>query len=242
MSEDYKKLPRLYVEQDLNLNAPVSLGDGPLHYFRSVLRKQTGENIRVFNGRGGEFIAEITALDKKQGQITPVRKIGEQPAPGRKIHLLFAPIKKQRMDILFEKAVELGVTDLHPVVTAHCEVRAINEDRVRAQIIEAAEQCERMDVPVLHPLRNLKEKLSSPLPCKRVLWCNERGDVPFISIEGKKDCAFLIGPEGGFDAQEAEILSKTPDISPVSLGNTVLRAETATLFCLALARAAEAAA
>ena len=240
MSEEFKKLPRLYVEQDLSLNASVPLGEGPLHYFRSVLRKQTGDKIRVFNGRDGEFIAEITALDKKSGQITPSKKIHGQPAPGPRVHLLFALIKKARLDYLIEKAVELGATDLHPIVSAHCELRQINEERIKAQITEAAEQCERMEMPILHPLFNLKEKLAGKLPAAPVLWCAERTNAPFISIEQDKPCAFLIGPEGGFDAQETALLTATPGITPVSLGNTVYRAETTSFICLALAGAARA--
>jgi 16S rRNA (uracil1498-N3)-methyltransferase len=237
MDDELTKLPRLYVEQPLQPGTVVPLGDGPLHYFRTVLRRQTGDRLRVFNGRDGEFLAEITALDKKAGAITPRERIREQPDTRRKIQLAFAPIKKHRLDFLIEKAVELGVTNLHPVLTARTINRHINEERLRAQIVEAAEQCGRLDVPTLHGICNLKEKLRNGLPGGRVLWCSERPGPEPISIDSKESCAFIIGPEGGFDDEEAALLGHAPGIEPVSLGNTVYRAETAALVCLALAQA-----
>lgn len=237
MNDELTKLPRLYVEQGLQPGTAITLGDGPLHYFRTVLRRQTGDRLRVFNGRDGEFLAEIAAIDKKHGAITPLERIREQPTAIRKIQLLFAPIKKHRLDFLIEKAVELGVTDLHPVLTARTINRHINEERLRAQIVEAAEQCGRMEVPTLHSICNLKEKISSPLPGGRVLWCSERPGPAPISIDSESDCSFIIGPEGGFDDDEAAMLVARTGIEAVSLGNTVYRAETAALICLALAQA-----
>ena len=233
MDLEVKKLPRLYVDSVLALHAPFTLDNAKAHYFRTVLRRQEGHLFRVFNGRDGEYLAEITALSKKDGEAIPQKKIQDQPSSARPLHLLFAPIKKQRMDFLIEKAVELGVTDLHPVITAHCEVRKINPERIQAQIIEAAEQCERMTIPILHDLCGLKEKLAGKLPPVPVLWCAERQDVPLLSRHTGKTQAFLIGPEGGFDDQEIQTLFKQPGITPVSLGNTLYRAETAALLCLA---------
>lgn len=236
MDLEFKKLPRLYVDCVLALHAPFALDTAKAHYFRTVLRRQEGHLFRVFNGRDGEYLAEITALSKKDGEATPQKKIQDQPSSARALHLLFAPIKKQRMDFLIEKAVELGVTDLHPVITAHCEVRKINPERIQAQITEAAEQCERMTIPILHDICALKEKLAGKLPPVPVLWCAERLEAPLLSTKSENAQGFLIGPEGGFDDQEVKILSNTPGIVPVSLGNTIYRAETAALLCLAWAR------
>jgi 16S rRNA (uracil1498-N3)-methyltransferase len=231
--KDWAKLPRLFTENDLAPDAQIILEEGQAHYFRTVLRRQEGDQFRVFNGRDGEFTAQISVLTKKSAAATAQQKIKDQPPSSGQIHLLFAPIKKQRMNFLIEKAVELGITSLHPVLTARTEMRAINEDRLRAQIIEAAEQCERMDIPVLHPLTPLAAKVRASITKNKLLWAAERSDSPLIYSIKQKDWAFLIGPEGGFDPVEVEFLSQNPRVTPISLGNTVYRAETAAFLCLA---------
>lgn len=231
MGHDYSKLPRLYTAAALAAQRPFALEEAQAHYFRAVLRQQEGDAFRVFNGCDGEFLAKITKLGKKENEALTLEKIKPQPPKSPELHLLFAPIKKQRMDFLVEKAVELGATGLHPVITDRCEIRKINEARLRAQIIEAAEQCERMDIPVLHGAMDLPRKLAA-LPANPVIWCTERLDAPLISsLKGAMN-AFLIGPEGGFTDQEAALLGKTPGISPASLGDTIFRSETAAVFCL----------
>ena len=232
MSDQYSKLPRLFLDQPLNEKASLSLEEGHAHYFRSVLRRQAGDSFRVFNGSDGEWLAEITELGKKRGTATCTEQIKPQsPAPQER-HLLFTPIKKHRMDFLIEKAVELGVTDLHPILTHQTEVRKINEERLNAQIIEALEQCERMHKPTLHALENLDKKLATwqgPTPIYAAL---ERQDAPALKNITQPQ-AFLIGPEGGFDQEEITHLSENKKIQPISLGQTIYRTETACLICLA---------
>lgn len=202
-----------------------------------MLRAGSGERVRVFNGREGEWLAEIAALDKKRGGVRLIERIAAQPPAGPRVMLLFAPIRKQRLDMLIEKAVELGVTDLFPVLTARTENRALKPERISAQIIEAAEQCERLDLPVLHPARGLDEAVRS-WDGPKIFACVERKGLPGLaSLPGGADCAFLIGPEGGFDAREVEFLCGSPKVVPVGLGDTILRAETAAFYCLSLARA-----
>lgn len=200
-----------------------------------MLRRQPGDVLRIFNGQDGEWLGEITDLGKKGGAFILTERIKDQPKAGPRRHLIFAPIKKQRLDILIEKAVELGVTDLHPALTNRTESRKINENRIHAQTIEAAEQCERLDVPVLHTMEPLMKKVT--------LWQGppifaalERTDAPALAaIDMSSDAAFLIGPEGGFDESEIGFLTAQESVRPVTLGRNILRAETAALACLAYA-------
>jgi 16S rRNA (uracil1498-N3)-methyltransferase len=235
MKKELIKLPRLYTNQPLMAGQPIMLSPAHTHYFRSVLRRQEDDLFRVFNGRDGEFTAQITALGKKDGQAQIQEKIREQPLHTPEIHLIFAPIKKQRLDILIEKAVELGVGALHPVVTARTENRKLNEERLQAQTIEAAEQCERLTIPVLHPLTPLATKLTawrSPAP---LYWCRERTDAKPLKGLNLQNAAFLVGPEGGFNEHETALLEQNSGVMPISLGKTVYRSETACIICLSAA-------
>lgn len=236
--ERYGKLARLYTAQDLAQGVAAALTEEQTHYLKNVLRKKPGDALRVFNGRDGEFLAALEAAGKKILSARVQKKIREQPERLRETRLLFAPIKKSRMNFLIEKAVELGVTRFHPVITAHTENRSLNETRLRAQVIEAAEQCERMDIPQLHAPEPLKTKISAWDKSVNILWCYERSiKSPSLKEEaGNGNYAFLIGPEGGFDDDEAAFLSRHSFVRPVSLGDSILRAETAALSCLAWAK------
>jgi len=246
-SSDIHKLPRLYLDAPFALGSDVSLQDGQSHYLHNVLRRQEGEFLRVFNGRDGEWLARITKLGKKGGFVAPEERLRAQDeaGTGREIHLYFSPIKKQRMDMLIEKAVELGVNALHPVLMHRSVMRTINEERVMAQMIEAAEQCERMDIPALCPMETLDEVLygltnsgaysgvAQPLYA-----CIERRNetTALGACVLSENAAFLIGPEGGFDDDEIAALLTHEKVKPVCLGETILRAETASLACLSYAR------
>ncbi|MCB1681179.1 MAG: 16S rRNA (uracil(1498)-N(3))-methyltransferase [Alphaproteobacteria bacterium] len=230
------KHPRLYLNEEFSEGAVLPLSDAQGHYLKNVLRLTAGRRVRIFNGKDGEWLAEIAFLDKKRSSVALLEIIKPQPVNGWRVRLLFSPIKKQRMDVLIEKAVELGVTDFYPVLTTRTENRSLKDERIALQIIEAAEQCERLDLPVLHPALSLAGLLNT-WEGPRVLACLERAEasaLPKIRLE--KDCAFLIGPEGGFDPEEIESLSASAKIQAVSLGETILRAETAALFCLSHAR------
>jgi 16S rRNA (uracil1498-N3)-methyltransferase len=231
MTDDYIKLPRLYVDGELKTEA--SLGEGPAHYLRSVLRLSGGARLRLFNGRDGEWLGEIAALDKKAASVRLLEQIKKQPSARTPVHLLFAPIKKDRLDFLIEKSVELGVTDLHPIVTNRTEIRKVNNERLQAQITEAAEQCERLDLPALHALSDLPVKLAGWDSAIPLLACIERAGAPVLR-HVNPPAAILIGPEGGFDESEKAALARYAFIKPVSLGDSILRAETAALKALSL--------
>ncbi len=234
--KDIHKTPRLYIEQDLNPQAPVTLTGGQAHYLKSVLRSQTGTQTRLFNGRDGEWLGVIETLGKKAGTLTLEKQLIGQPAAPAPLHLLFAPIKKNRMDFLIEKAVELGVSNLHPVITAHTDVRTLKMQRIEAQIIESAEQCERLDLPKLHKPESLDKKIASWDSRVKLLWAAERLDQATKLAETSAPQAFIIGPEGGFNEKECALLQSCAFIEPISLGTQILRAETACLYCLSHAR------
>jgi 16S rRNA (uracil1498-N3)-methyltransferase len=237
MDDDFFKLPRLYIDATLGLDQTTPLSAEQAHYFKTVLRRQDGDPVRLFNGRDGEWLATLDQLGKKGGFAVATRQIKTQPAAAPRVHLFFAPIKKTRMDWLVEKSIELGATDLHPVLTQNTEIRDINTKRLHQQIMEAAEQCERLDLPRLHDAIKFHD-LGTALPANTCgLACLERGDtLPLATrlnaIPSDQDIAVLIGPEGGFTKEEATSLSKQAQWLPTSLGPRILRCETA--VCAAL--------
>lgn len=209
------------------------------HYLKNVLRRQTGDKIRLFNANSGEGAAQIITLDKKSAVVEITALLRPVPAPSRRRHLIFSPLKAARQDMLIEKAVELGATDFHPVLTDHADVRALNPERTHAQIVEAVEQCERLDLPTLHPLKKLPVLLHDWDENRPILAGIERapGAQPLGNcttlITNAAALAMLIGPAGGWSENEKEMLIAHRAITPVSLGETILRAETASLAMLA---------
>lgn len=225
-------LPRLHTDQNLKEGLAVPLDRKQAHYLGNVLRLHGGAFVRLFNGRDGEWLATLETPSKKTFAAVPVRQVKAQPSRKAQIHLLFAPIKKHRMDILIEKSVELGVTDLHPVLTDRTEVRKLNTERLHAQIIESAEQCERLEIPSLYPLEKLDQKLARWNKSQKILWGDERGNGAPLGHISEEHWAFLIGPVGGFTAQEAERLRNISVVQPISLGPQIYRVETAAILCL----------
>lgn len=227
------KLPRCYLDQPLKDGATLDLGENHAHYLHTVLRRKDGHEVRVFNGVDGEWLARLAHLKKKGGQLVLVRQIRAQPPTPARLALFFAPITKTRMDWMIEKAVELGVTDLHPVLTQNTEVRTLKPDKVLRQCIEAAEQAERLTIPSLHPVKDVFAVVEhAGMP---ILACIERFDaaplhafVPAL----EENIGILIGPAGGFTEEEKYRLAAIKTIIPVSLGENVLRCETAALFAL----------
>lgn len=237
MSNDLLKAPRLYVTAGLTEGSNIILPETQGHYLKNVMRLSAGDDVRIFNGRDGEWHARVEMLDKKKSSLTPVSQVRAQSASRRPIHLLFAPIKKARLDWLIEKTVELGVTDLHPVISQQTDVRQMNQERTEAQIIEAAEQCERLDIPHLHELAPLKSKLGNWSGDIPLFVAMERAGAPLLKdvLPATGSVAFLIGPEGGFSAEEREWPGNLPFLKPVSLGPDILRSETAAAYVLAAA-------
>jgi len=233
---EFKSITRIYCEADLKQGLSAALGPGPAHKLRAVLRAKINDEVCLFNGRDGEWRARLTDLGKTKAQadcIEQTRPQTSEPGPW----LAFAPLKKDRLDMVVEKAVELGVERLIPVMTARTENRRLKMDRLIQQTIDAAEQCERLTVPtILEPVA--LEKLAEIWPGNRALIvaAERRGATPLASAltTTSGPLGLLIGPEGGFAIQELDWLLKLPISIAVSLGPRILRAETAAIAALAV--------
>ena len=223
-------LPRLYWPDDLSSGTDIDLPDAQAHYLGNVLRKRSGDGVRLFNANAGEWRAEITAVSKRKIALTVGERL-RSPEPVTNITLLFAPIKKHRMTFILEKATELGATRLQPVITARTQLPRFNTEKARAQVIEAAEQCERLDVPEVRDAAPLLDVLAEweHVP---ILFADEAGAENTVApLSGP--VALLVGPEGGFTDRERDVLRAMACVTPVTLGPRILRADTAALFMLA---------
>lgn len=230
------KIPRLYVTTDLSAGGGIPLDQSQSHYLGNVLRQNTGAPVLLFNGRDGEWQADITHLSKKGGSARCREQIREQVSCPD-IWLVFAPVKKEGTDLIIQKATELGVARFCPVQMRRSVASRIKADRVHSISIEAAEQCERLDLPVLQEMQALPDVLKNWPQDRVLLVCAETGETnnlkTVLNEMVNNPAAVLIGPEGGFDPQELALLSQQPFVRMVSLGPRVLRAETAALAVLA---------
>jgi len=238
MSES-KPITRIYCEADLGPGLSTAMGPGPAHKLRAVLRANVGDEILLFNGRDGEWRARLGELDKSKAAAECIGQI-HAPCPEPGPWLAFAPLKKNRLDMVVEKAVELGVERLIPVITARTENRRFKQERLIQQTVDAAEQCERLTVPeITEPVA--LEKLAQVWPQNRTLLvaAERRGAPPLAQQLEDLDTplGLIIGPEGGFETQELDGLLNLPISIPISLGPRILRAETAAIAALAVIQA-----
>ena len=231
---------RLFFAADLAPRQTVVLEADQAHYLKSVLRLKEGDAVALFNGRDGEYAARIDGFGRNSCTLTTGTQSRAQAAEPD-LWLVFAPIKRARIDFLIEKATELGVAALFPVMTRHTAVERVNLARLKAHAIEAAEQSERLAVPAIHPPQPLARLLSQWDAARRLLLCDESGtSLPIaaaLKTASPGPWAVLIGPEGGFAETELDALKKLPFVCPVSLGPRVLRADTAALAGLAVLQA-----
>jgi 16S rRNA (uracil1498-N3)-methyltransferase len=234
---------RLYVPDDLAVGAAFALAEDQAHYLRNVLRLGPGAVLALFNGRDGEWLARIDGIGKGRCSVALEAQTRAQIAEPD-LWLVFAPVKRARLDYLVEKATELGVAALRPVRTQRTIVERVNLERLQANAVEAAEQTERLSVPVVHPPETLTALVASWPQQRRLIVCDERGRAPPIaeivaSLRERlaEGVAVLIGPEGGFTETELDGLANLPFVNPVSLGPRVLRADTAALAALAVFQA-----
>ena len=226
---------RLHLDQPLAPGPPVALSREASNYLFAVLRLEVGAGVLVFNGQQGEFAATVTQANKKNGalllagQTRPV-----QPPPD--LWLCCAPIKRARFEMIVEKAVELGIARLVPVLTEYTNAERLRPDKLRAQMIEAAEQCEAVFVPELADPVPLAQMLQDWPADRRILWADEAWDASHATLAGleRGRWAVLIGPEGGFSPSERARLRALPCVTPLSLGPRILRAETAAIAALSL--------
>lgn len=228
---------RLHVEADLGPLQEVELARDKAHYLFDVMRQREGDRVRLFNGRDGEWLAEIVAARKKAGTLRAIEQTRPQ-SESPDLWLLFAPIKKARTDFIAEKACELGCRRILPVFTQHTASERVRTDRLHAHAVEAAEQCGLLSVPEIAPSARLETVLGNWPADRQILFCDETGPrPPALEVLRRADpgpWAVLIGPEGGFSADEALQLRKMKLAHPVSLGPRILRADTAAVAALTL--------
>ena len=229
-------IPRLFVSDPLGPDAALTLDADRTHYLKNVMRRQPGDELGLFNGRDGEWMGRIEKFGRNATPVALTEQRRPQ-SPGPDLWLAFAPIKRGPIDLIAEKATELGASLLWPVMTRRSEPTRVNVERLTNIAIEAAEQSERLDVPQVRlpvPL----ERLIQEWPAERPLFvCAEAGAARPIAMAAQefagRPAGFLIGPEGGFAPSELDALRKVPFVVPVGLGPRLLRAETAAIAVLA---------
>ena len=231
---------RLYVTDALAPGDAVELAPGQAHYLRSVLRLGAGAAVAAFNASDGEWLCRIAEIGKNRVWLAVERPI-RSPTPEPDLWLLFAAIKRARLEWLVEKATELGASTLLPVWTVRTQAERLNLERLRAHAIEAAEQSERLSVPELRSPEALARVLAAWPEGRRLIVCDESGAGEPIGEAAVRlaagPTALLVGPEGGFDQTELDALSKLSFVSHIGLGPRVLRAETAAVAALAIFQA-----
>lgn len=237
-NKTYIKLPRLYIDIELAAQENIELDDEQSHYLKNVMRKKEGEEIRIFNSQYGEWLSRIETINKKSVQVhihSQLRKGLQSSDNTKHVHLIFSPIKKDRLDFLIEKATELGVTHFHPVTMQNTQLSKIKTERIEKQIISAAEQCERLDIPSINSIIPFTELLSNWPEHVHIFAAIERQEnLKHIQASSHTSYAFAVGPEGGFDETEIELLNNNENVSNVNLGASILRTETAVCAGLAI--------
>jgi 16S rRNA (uracil1498-N3)-methyltransferase len=228
---------RLYVDAELAAGTRVALTDEQAHYLTHVLRLVPGARLLVFNGRDGEWRAELTEV-KKRSAVLAVEQQTRDQAGGPDIDYLFAPLKRTRLDYMVQKAVEMGVARLRPVLTHRTIAERVNLERMRANSVEAAEQCGVLRIPEIHQPVTLEKTLASWDTARALIFCDEAAErknpLDVLGEIPRGPVALLIGPEGGFDPREREALLHKPFVRAVSLGPRIMRADTAAVAALAL--------
>ena len=226
---------RLYIKEPLVPNKTIILEEEQTHYLKNVVKYTVGDILSCFDNMSGEFSAQIEAFEKKHTKINILTQTGPFiRCPD--IWLLFAPLKKDKTDFVIEKATELGCQKILPVITCHTNSGNIKTERYIAQSIEAAEQCRRTDLPEIVPIQKLKDILSGWDNQRTLFFMDEtRNCRDFLSVLKENStfkAAILVGPEGGFSAEELTFLRNLPFARGASLGPRILRAETAVAAAL----------
>lgn len=232
---------RLYVENDLGTDAGIVLDKPQAHYIVNVMRRGAGDELRLVNGRDGEWRGLIQKATKSSCLVHVIEKTRSFET-GADLWLLFAPVKKTQNNLIVQKATELGAREIIPVLSARTNADRLRSDKMQAHIIEAVEQCERLDLPRLHEPVKLEAALSMLEPDRQLLFCHERAGTDPIgeAVQRLADThkwAVLIGPEGGFTEEEANRLLNFSNAKSVQLGGRILRAETAVIAALSVVQA-----
>lgn len=232
--------PRVHVTVALCAGAEVALDRGQAHYLHAVLRLKPGDAVLVFNGRDGEWRSRVQP--HKRGAVLIVGEQTRGQTAAADLHYLFAPLKSARLDYLVQKAVEMGVSRLQPVLTRHGQVARVNAERMRANAIEAAEQCGILNLPEIDAPVALDRVIATRDPARCLVFCDEDAEVKdpleaLAAARAQSSFAVLVGPEGGFADDERAALLRLPNVVRLALGPRILRADTAAVAALALMQA-----
>jgi 16S rRNA (uracil1498-N3)-methyltransferase len=237
------RTPRLYVAMPLAEGASIALDAGQANYLGNVLRLKTGDSVLVFNGREGEWRGSLVSTGKR-GLALTIQSRTRAQTDAVDLHYLFAPLKHARLDYMAQKAVEMGASRLQPVLTRHAQVARVNLERMRANTIEAAEQCGILTLPEIGAPVTFERMLAERDPARLLVFCDEEAEVkdPVAALAqargagppGAMPLAVLVGPEGGFTPEERSALLALPNTVRLALGPRILRADTAAVAALAL--------
>jgi 16S rRNA (uracil1498-N3)-methyltransferase len=237
------RTPRLYLDQPLAAGASIALDAAQANYLGNVLRMKTGDSVLVFNGRDGEWRGTLAPAGKRRLALTVADRTRVQ-TDALDLHYLFAPLKHARLDYVAQKAVEMGASRLQPVITRHAQVARVNLERMRANAIEAAEQCGILTLPDIGAPLMFERMLAERDPARLLVFCDEDAEVkdPIAALAAARDdgraeprpLAVLVGPEGGFAEEERTALLALPNAVRLALGPRILRADTAAVAALAL--------
>jgi 16S rRNA (uracil1498-N3)-methyltransferase len=228
---------RIYLDTPLAAGQVVSFDRTQANYLLNVLRLKDGDAVLLFNGRDGEWQARLAETGKRALTGVIGERLREQPRPSD-LHFLFAPLKHARLDYLVQKAVEMGASRLQPVITRHTQVARVNLDRMRANVIEAAQQCGILSLPEVADPVAFKAAVGQA--DRLLVFCDEDAEVkdPVAALataaRARRPLAVLIGPEGGFAEEERDALLQRPNVVRIALGPRILRADTAAVAALAL--------
>ncbi len=244
MDRNLSRLPRLHTTNALTSGQPGALTPQQAHYLGRVMRRSTGDKVRVFNGDDGEWLAEIEQISKRGCIVRNIEKL-RGPQTFADVHYLFAPLKTARLDYLAQKATEMGAARLAPVLTEFTQVRQIKMERLIANTIEAAEQCNLVAVPQVSEPEKLEQVLDTWVTGgenqRQLIFCDEAAasasPIETLRQFSNKPIALLIGPEGGFSERERARLLSLDFVTPISLGPRIMRADTAAVAAMAVLQA-----
>lgn len=235
-----RSAPRLFVEHRLSPGIEFAVSGDQTHYLLAVLRRNSGDPVVLFNGRDGEWSGHVARTGRRECVVAVTGPLRQQTSPPD-LTFLFAPLKRARLDYLVQKATELGAGRIVPVMTAHTNVDRIKTERLRANIIEAAEQCGALWIPQLGEAVGLADAVAALSDDTTLVFCDEAAPAgdPVAALAGVRSrrLAVLVGPEGGFSVSEREQLRLDPRTIALSLGSRILRADTAGVAALALVQA-----
>lgn len=234
------RLQRLFIDQPLKQGSMIDLEREQANYLLNVLRLKDDSQLLVFNGQDGEWLTNLKQEGRKKAALTLVEQTRAQPEPSDLV-VLFAPIKVGRLEYMVQKMVEMGAGTIQPVFTDHTQLHKINEKRLSANIIEAAEQCGVLSIPQLNPAIKLSHLLSDWDESRQIIFCDEgtetNNPLSQLGAQSTEKFALLIGPEGGFSTQEREMLQSLNYVTPIPLGPRILRADTALVAAMAVLQA-----